>query len=154
MCLRVGDAGRDTPGIQLLGDGDQACVVPHGQIQNLSTRQVDDHLLQAGKTLEDQPEGCKGEHIGGSGHVELLHIFQPEREGVKTKASTKVDQPGDGRDALHLGPLQVLSQQVNRQLNPAGSSNLAKKQSSMMPLTSCAFGIILGKTYGLTLPYT
>ena len=79
MCPRVGDATRDTPGIQLLGDGDQVCKV-RAQTPELYTRQVDDHLLQAGKALEDQPEGCQGEHIGGSRHVELLHLFQPERE--------------------------------------------------------------------------
>ena len=80
MCPRVGDATRDTPGIQLLGDRDGDGEVCVSQTPELYTRQVDDHLLQAGKALEDQPEGCQGEHIGGGGHMELLHLFQPERE--------------------------------------------------------------------------
>ena len=69
-------------------------------------------------------------------------LREREREW-KQKASTKVDQPGDGRHAVHLGPLQVPRQQVNRQLGPAGTTNLAKKQSSMMPLPSSALSLVL-----------
>ena len=79
-CFPVGNTAWDAEGIQDLANGDTVFLVPPGKFPELVLRQVDDQLLQAGKTLEDELEACQGEHIGGSHDMEVLHHFQPERK--------------------------------------------------------------------------
>ena len=68
-CFPVGNTAWDAEGIQDLANGDTVFLVPPGKFPELVLRQVDDQLLQAGKTLEDELEACQGE---GGGLLPIL----------------------------------------------------------------------------------
>ena len=116
-----------------------------------------DHLLQAGKALADQPEGCQGEYIGGSGHVELLHLFQPERER----------ESGNKKLPPKLTNLVMEEMLSTLGLCRCSASRWTGSSTQRAPATWprnkvvwCHYPPVpclryyLGKNYGLTLPYT